>query len=62
MLNDYVRRDLGFESDLPYNILTGLYQSWDFGAKNEVCECGGHATRCDDQKPISEGVGCERIL
>lgn len=40
MLNDYVRRDLGFESDLPYNILTGLYQNWDFGAKNEFVNVG----------------------
>lgn len=29
-LNDYVRRELAFESDLPYEILTSLYQSWDY--------------------------------
>ena len=40
MLNDYVRRELGFESDLPYNILTGLYKEWDFGAKNEFVNIG----------------------
>ena len=28
--NDYVRRELGFESDLPYEILTGLYKTWSF--------------------------------
>ena len=28
--NDYVRRDLGFESDLPYEILTGLYKTWSY--------------------------------
>ena len=27
-LNDYVRRDLAFESDLPYHTIAGLYQSW----------------------------------
>ncbi|CAN5839977.1 peptidase S10 [soil metagenome] len=27
-LNDYVRRELGFESDLPYEVLTSLYDSW----------------------------------
>ena len=29
-LNDYVRRDLRFESDLPYEVLTGLYERWDY--------------------------------
>ncbi|MEZ4636140.1 MAG: hypothetical protein R2856_14450 [Caldilineaceae bacterium] len=29
-LNDYVRRDLRFESDLAYEILSGLYQKWDY--------------------------------
>lgn len=28
--NDYVRRELKFESDLPYEILKGLYQTWSF--------------------------------
>ena len=28
--NDYVRRELGFASDLPYEILTGLYKTWSF--------------------------------
>ncbi|MBN1261351.1 MAG: peptidase S10 [Anaerolineae bacterium] len=28
--NDYVRRDLGFESDVPYEILTNLYTRWDY--------------------------------
>ncbi len=29
-LNDYVRRDLKFESDLPYEILTGKVFPWDY--------------------------------
>ncbi|HEV3145140.1 MAG TPA: hypothetical protein VGZ47_14720 [Gemmataceae bacterium] len=33
--NEYVRHDLKYESDLPYEILTGRVQPWDFGdAKN----------------------------
>lgn len=28
--NDYVRGDLQFESDLPYEILKGLYRSWSY--------------------------------
>jgi carboxypeptidase C (cathepsin A) len=31
-LNDYVRRELNFASDLPYEILTGLYESWDYSS------------------------------
>ncbi len=30
VLNDYVRHDLGFESDLPYEILTGRVRPWSF--------------------------------
>ena len=30
MFNDYVRRDLNFESDLPYEVLTGRVQPWSF--------------------------------
>ena len=29
-LNDYVRRELGYESDLPYEILTGWVRPWDY--------------------------------
>jgi carboxypeptidase C (cathepsin A) len=31
MLNDYVRRELKFESDLPYEILTGKVHPWSYG-------------------------------
>jgi carboxypeptidase C (cathepsin A) len=31
LLNDYVRRELKYESDLPYEILTGRVQPWNFG-------------------------------
>jgi len=29
-LNDYVRRELGYASDLPYEVLTSLYANWRF--------------------------------
>ena len=29
--NDYVRGELGFASDLPYEVLANLYQSWSYG-------------------------------
>jgi carboxypeptidase C (cathepsin A) len=28
--NQYVREELGFESDLPYEVLAGLYQEWSY--------------------------------
>ncbi len=31
MFNDYVRKDLKYDSDLPYEILTGKVQPWNFG-------------------------------
>jgi carboxypeptidase C (cathepsin A) len=31
-LNNYLRKDLGYESDLPYEILTGRVQPWDYSA------------------------------
>lgn len=30
VLNDIIRRELGFEHDLPYEILTNLYETWEF--------------------------------
>jgi carboxypeptidase C (cathepsin A) len=33
-LNDYVRRELGWKSDLPYEILTGRVQPWHFDSDN----------------------------
>jgi carboxypeptidase C (cathepsin A) len=40
-LNDYVRRTLGYENDLPYEILTGRVQPWKYDQQNRylnVCE------------------------
>jgi len=34
-INDYLKRDLNFSSDTPYKIISPLYMTWDFGAKNE---------------------------
>jgi carboxypeptidase C (cathepsin A) len=31
MFNDYVRKDLKYDSDLPYEILTGKVQPWSYG-------------------------------
>ena len=38
-LNDYIRSELKFESDLPYEVLTGKVQPWDYNdARNHYLE------------------------
>ena len=40
-MNDYVRRDLEFKSDLPYEILTGKVHPWNYGQyKNRFVNVG----------------------
>jgi carboxypeptidase C (cathepsin A) len=34
-INDYIRGSLGFQSDLPYEILTGRVHPWNLGARDE---------------------------
>ena len=36
--NDYVRRELGWESDRPYEILGGAYGKWDWGKGNQFTD------------------------
>ncbi|MEP7154870.1 MAG: peptidase S10 [Betaproteobacteria bacterium] len=33
-INDYLRRELKFESDTPYTMISRLYMTWDFGSKD----------------------------
>jgi carboxypeptidase C (cathepsin A) len=36
--NDYVRRELKFESDLPYEVLTGKVEPWDLNGARNITE------------------------
>jgi carboxypeptidase C (cathepsin A) len=50
--NDYVRRDLGFESDLTYEILKGLYQHWSFkGFENRYLNVAEKLRKALTQNP-----------
>jgi carboxypeptidase C (cathepsin A) len=40
MFNDYVRRELGFKSDLTYHILGGGIGPWDWGTGNAFADTG----------------------
>jgi carboxypeptidase C (cathepsin A) len=50
--NDYVRRDLKFESDLPYEVLTGKVQPWDFsGEENRYLDVAETLRRAITHNP-----------
>ncbi|MEE2907066.1 MAG: peptidase S10 [Planctomycetota bacterium] len=43
-MNHYVRVDLGFESDVPYEILTGRVHPWDMNARNRYLDVSTRLT------------------
>jgi carboxypeptidase C (cathepsin A) len=50
--NDYVRQDLKFESDLPYEILTGKVQPWDYsGQENQYLDIAENLRRAMTHNP-----------
>jgi carboxypeptidase C (cathepsin A) len=51
--NDYVRRDLKFESDLPYEVLTGKVQPWDYsGEQNRYLDVAENLRRAMTHNPF----------
>ena len=46
--NDYVRRDLGFESDLAYEVLSGRVQPWNSAPESTRAYSGGYLSVADD--------------
>ena len=52
MLNDYIRRDLKYESDLPYEILTGRVFPWNFeNSNNRYADVGETLRKSMTQNP-----------
>ena len=51
VLNDYVRKDLGFKSDLPYEILTDRVRPWSFGRANEYANVAEDLRSAMSQNP-----------
>jgi carboxypeptidase C (cathepsin A) len=50
--NDYVRQDLKFESDLPYEILTSKVQPWDYsGEQNRYLDVAENLRRAMTHNP-----------
>jgi carboxypeptidase C (cathepsin A) len=50
-INEYLRRELGFESDLPYEILTGRVQPWKMDAENRYVNVGETLRRAMTRNP-----------
>ena len=44
-LNDYVRRSLGYKTDLPYMIMGGMFEKWDWGSAGDGHPDTGEALR-----------------
>jgi carboxypeptidase C (cathepsin A) len=57
MLNAYVREDLGFENDLPYEILTRRVRPWNWGSAGE-----GYPYVADDLRHAMEQNETLRVL
>lgn len=52
-LNDYVRRELGFESDLSYEIIAALYKTWSYkDFENRYAEVGETLRSAMTQNPF----------
>ncbi len=49
-MNSYVRGELKFEDDLPYEIIAGV-QPWNYGAKNNYASAGGRLASVMNQNP-----------
>jgi len=49
-VNSYVRGELKFEDDLPYEIIAGV-QPWNYGVKNSYASSGGKLASTMNQNP-----------
>jgi len=49
-MNSYVRSELKFEDDLPYELLAGV-QPWNYGARNTYASAGGQLAGMMNQNP-----------
>ena len=62
-LNAYVRGELEFESDLPYEILSRRVHPWDYsGHQNEYVNVADTLRAANDDESCLEGVCRERVL
>ena len=63
VVNDYVRRELKFETDLPYEILTGKVRPWNYDrAQNRYVDVAETLRGAMAQNPYHEGLRRQRLL
>ena len=63
VLNDYVRQDLGFKSDLPYEILTDRVRPWSYGeSDNQYVNVAEDLRSAMAQNPALQGLRRQRLL
>ena len=61
--NDYVRGDLGFETDLPYEILAPTCGDWSYADhENQYVNVGETLRKAMTAQPVPAGVRRERLL
>jgi carboxypeptidase C (cathepsin A) len=51
VFNEYVRRDLGFKSDLPYEVLTDRVRPWPYGLDNQYANVAEDLRTAMSQNP-----------
>ena len=62
-LNNYVRSELEFESDLPYEILSRRVHPWDYSShQNQYVNVADTLRKAMTSQPRLESVRCERLL
>ena len=61
-MNSYVRSELKFEDDLPYETIAGV-QPWNYGVRNSYASSGGKLASTMNQNPYMKilvlGGGCD---
>jgi carboxypeptidase C (cathepsin A) len=50
-INNYIRSELKFEDDLPYELIAGV-QPWDYGVHNNYASAGGRLASTINQNPF----------
>jgi carboxypeptidase C (cathepsin A) len=61
-MNDYVRSELRFEADVPYEVIKPLYMTWGWSDFRNLREHRRGAAQGDVHEQAHEGAGGERLL
>ena len=63
LVNQYLRNELKYETDLTYRVLTGKVQPWSYGRADEpLLECRPEPSPGDDEEPFATAVRRQRQI